>query len=207
MRLFFLSAVLVLSVGCGIKRVPNKVLEKLPYEARIELLEAENDLALAVDKVDEAHNEVMRTRDNIRRAKDRLKAAESEVSAAQDAASKEVAELAVIEGDARYQYLRSKQKVNVEDESLAELGKTCGYARFELSRLLVARKAKLEGSEALDVASFENQVKDCDAKLAGRRAEAKQLEADAEALKVIWDSSKEKLARKTFDARASPFVE
>jgi chromosome segregation ATPase len=207
MRLFLLSAVLVLSVGCGIKRVPNKVLEKLPYEARIELLEAENDLALAVDKVDEAHSEVMRTRDGIRRAKDRLKAAESEVSAAQDAASKEVAELAVIEGDARYQYLRSKQKVNVEEESLAELGKTCAYARFELSRLLVARKAKLEGSEALDVASFENQAKDCEAKLAGKRTEAKQLEADAEALKATWDGTKEKLARKTFDARASPFVE
>jgi hypothetical protein len=41
---------LAATTGCGIKRVPLNVLDKLPYEAKIELLEAENDLALAVDR-------------------------------------------------------------------------------------------------------------------------------------------------------------
>ena len=113
-RLLLLLAVGALGAGCGIKRVPDSMIEKLPYEARIELLEAENDLAIAVDRLDEQHNEVTRTRELIRRGKDRLKAAESEVSNANDALSKEVAQLAVTEGDARVQYLRAKQKVNVE---------------------------------------------------------------------------------------------
>src|SRR4051812_7665885 len=108
----------VMATGCGIKRVPDGIIEKLPYEARIELLEAENDLAIAVDRLDEQHNEVLRTKELIRRGKDRLKAAEGEVSAANDALSREVAELAVTEGDARVQYLRAKQKVNVKEEDL-----------------------------------------------------------------------------------------
>ena len=45
-RLLLALALTSLALGCGIKRVPDAVLERLPYEVRIELLEAENDLAL-----------------------------------------------------------------------------------------------------------------------------------------------------------------
>ena len=48
----FLSSLVLLASGCGLRRVPMDVLEKLPYEAKIELLEAENDLALAVDRLE-----------------------------------------------------------------------------------------------------------------------------------------------------------
>ena len=43
---------LLLAAGCGPKRVPTDLINRLPYEARIELLEAENDLALAIDHLD-----------------------------------------------------------------------------------------------------------------------------------------------------------
>ena len=65
---------LPLLAACGPRygmRVPDSMEKKLPYEARIELLEAENDLALSIDKVDEADNEIGRARDNIRRARSR----------------------------------------------------------------------------------------------------------------------------------------
>jgi hypothetical protein len=197
----------VLLAGCGIKRVPDSMIEKLPYEARIELLEAENDLAIAVDRLDEQHNEVVRTKEMIRRGKDRLKAAESEVSAANDALSKEVAELAVTESDARVQYLRARQKLNVKEEDLAGLFVKCAYTRFEQSRLAAARKAKLEGSESLDPAEFEAQVKTCDAKHDEEKALMKEQKDEAAATKTAWDATREKLAKKTFDARASPYVE
>ena len=73
------------SIGCGAKRIPNDVLEKLPYESKIELLEAENELALAVDHLDEAHSEVTRTYQAIQRAKDRRSSAKGEVGDARDA--------------------------------------------------------------------------------------------------------------------------
>ncbi len=206
-RLLLLSGLAVLAAGCGLKRVPLDVLDKLPYEAKIELLEAENDLALAVDRLDEARAEVGRARDLIRRGKDRLSAAKDEVSAASDQTSREVAELAVTEADKRVEWLRAKQKVNVREEELAEQNYTCAQARYEVSRLTAARKAKLEGSEELDPARFDDQLKRCEADYAELKEKTKETSAEAEAMRADWDQARSALAKKTFDARASPFVE
>lgn len=189
------------------KRVPGNILEKLPYEARIELLEAENDLAIAIDRVDEAHADMLRMRDQLRRGKDRLKEAEHEVGAADDANSKAIAQLAVTEGEARVEWLRARQRLNVRDQDLAALALQCAQARFEQARLTASRKAKLEGSESYDPKDFEEQVKACDADYAEQKNEAKELEKEAETARATWDQTRSVLAKKTFDARASPFVE
>jgi hypothetical protein len=193
--------------ACGLKRVPGNVLEKLPYEAKIELLEAENDLALAVDRLDEAHAEVARTRDQIRRAKDRAGAAKSEVGNAADQTSREVAELAVSESEARVEWLRAKQRTNVSEEALSDRNQTCAYARYEQVKLTAARKAKLEGSEKLEPEAFERQVKECDAAYAELKDKLKQTTTEAEQIRATWEKTRAALAKKTFDARASPYVE
>ncbi|MCA2980321.1 MAG: hypothetical protein INH41_26380 [Myxococcaceae bacterium] len=207
MRRLVLLASLALCAGCGLKRVPQAILDKLPYEAKIELLEAENDLALAVDRLDEARAEVGRTREQLRRAKDRAGAARSEVSAARDDVSREVAGLAVTEAEARVAWLRARQRVNVRDEALAEKALTCALARYEETRLAAARKAKLEGSEDYDPAAFKQQVAACDAEYAVKRDEVKATDVEAEGVRAEWEKARAALAKKTFDARASPFVE
>lgn len=207
MRNLLLVVALAALGACGVKRVPQTILENLPYEAKIELLESENDLALAVDRLDEARAEVARTREQIRRAKDRYSAAKSEVNAAADALSKEVAELAVVESDARVEWLRARQRVNVREESLADQNMTCALARHEQSRLTAARKAKLEGSEDYDPATFDQQVKDCDADYAALKEKLKETNTEADAVRAEWEKARSALAKKTFDARASPFVE
>jgi hypothetical protein len=199
--------VLFLASACGLKRVPGNVLDKLPYEAKIELLEAENDLALAVDRLDEARNEVARARDQIRRSKDRLSAAKDEVGNAHDPLSKEVAQLAVSESEKRVDYLRAHQRVNGKDEDLADKNLGCAFARYEQSRLAAARKAKLEGSEKLDPAQFEAQVKECEAGYAEMKVKMKETSAEADKFRTEWDAARATLAKKTFDARASPYVE
>ncbi|MDP1830308.1 MAG: hypothetical protein Q8L48_43990 [Archangium sp.] len=206
-NLLLLSSVVLLSTGCGLRRVPLDVLDKLPYEAKIELLEAENDLALAVDRLDEARAEVARARDQIRRGRDRYSAARDEVSAAADENSREVAELAVVEADKRVEWLRAKQRLNVREEDLAEQNLVCAQARYEVSRLTAARKAKLEGSETLDPEKFEAQLKGCEEDYAALKEKAKEVGAEAETMRADWDTARAALARKTFDARASPFVE
>lgn len=193
--------------ACGPKRVPSDVLEKLPYESRIELLEAENELALAVDHLDEAKNEVQRTREAIRRAKDRLSAAEKEVGDARDQQSKEVATLAVAEANARVEYLRARQKVNTSNEDVQDSELRCAHERFELARVNVARKAKVRGAEGLKPEKFEKQVKSCEADVARERTEMKEKSKKVELARNEWDKRKTVLAKKTFDARASPYVE
>ena len=196
-----------LTTACGVKRVPDSIIEKLPYESRIDLLEAENDLAIAIDKLDETRAEVQRTKDQIRRAKDRLKGASGESSSANDSTSREVADLAIVEAEARIDYLKARQTVNLEEEKLADIALTCAIARFEQSKLEAARKKKIEGSESLDPLDFEGQVKTCDEKYAAERAEAKTIGAEAQEIKNKWEGTKSALAKKTFDARASPYVE
>ncbi|MBI3181902.1 MAG: hypothetical protein HYZ28_07135 [Myxococcales bacterium] len=212
MNLAFRSALLLLGLFCAAcasygKRVPDRLLEKLPYESRIELLEAENDLALAIDRLDEAKAEILRTRDAIRRAKDRRSAAKDEVGKADDNIAREVAELAVAEADARVDFLRARQQVNVEEERIHELALRCAHARFELARVQITRKAKVEGSESLPVPDFEGQVKECEAAVAQRRAESRERAQQMAQAKDAWEKQKSALAKKTFDARASPYVE
>lgn len=204
--LFALAGALLLA-GCGLRHVPNDVLARLPYEAKIELLESENDLAVAVDRKDEASAAVARTAEQIRRAKDRASAARSEVNQAGDAVSKEIAELAVIEANARVAWLRAQQTSNVKEEELAEKNVTCAYARYEVARLGIARKAKLEGSEKLDPDKFDQQLKDCEAKYAELKEKLKLSDEETRTVRDDWDKARAALAKKTFDARASPYVE
>lgn len=206
-RGWLLLLALLVGAGCGLRHVPNDVLMKLPYEAKIELLESENDLAVAVDRKDEASAAVARTKDQIRRARDRASAARSEVNQASDAVSKEIAELALIEANARVEWLRAQQGQNVKEEELAEKNVTCAYARYEVARLSIARKAKLEGSEKLDPEKFDQQLKDCEAKYAELKERLKLSDETTQAVRAEWDKARAALAKKTFDARASPYVE
>jgi hypothetical protein len=204
------AASALLLCACGpryAKKVPSEMVAKLPYEVRIELLEAENDLGVAVDLRDEAESEVLRTRNAIRRARDRKTAAEREVGEANDAVSKEVAKLAVDEAGARIEYLRARQDVNVAAQERDELALQCAWAKYELAKLNAARKAKVEGAEKLPLKEFEEQPKQCQAEVVNKQLRVTQENKRAETARAEWDARKTALARKTFDARASPYVE
>lgn len=210
MKCTVLPVLLLLAAACGPRygmRVPDKLVAKLPYESRIELLESENGLALAIDKVDEASNEILRAREALRRAKSREQAAEDEEKRAPDAASREVAKLALEEARARVEYLRAKQRLNVALRDVEELAMRCAFARFELARLQAARKAKVEGSEKLEPKKYEAQVSGCEAQEKQVRGALAADTAQEKTAREAWEVKKAALAEKTFDARASPYVE
>src|SRR5271166_5213331 len=166
------AALLVLAAGCGGRyntKVPDDLVRQLPYENKIDLLEAENDLFIAYDKVDETENEVARTRDQIRRAKRAEGIASDEVGQAKDPASKEIAQLTVEEVRARIDYLRARQTLNVQAREVEEVARQCAVARYQLARLLAVRKAKVKGSEGYKPEDFERQVKSCEAEVADRK--------------------------------------
>jgi phage gp36-like protein len=203
--------VVVLAVaGCGSKygaKVPDSMVNTLTYENKVDLVEAENDLFVAYDKVDEAENEISRTRDQIRRAKKSESLANDEIGQAKDQPSKEVALLAREEAQARVDYLRARQDLNVRNRSLDELNRTCAIARYQLARLQAVRKVKVPGSEKYDPKDFERQVASCQAELAEKKKSAKPERERMEKARAEWEKKRDLLARKTFDARASPFVE
>ena len=143
--------ILLLAMGCGGKygrTVPDDMVNKLTYENKIDLVEAENDLFVAYDRVDETENEILRTRDQIRRAKRSESAAGDEIGQARDPGSKEVALLARDEAQARVTYLRARQDVNVRNKELEELNRQCAVARYQLARLTAVQKVKPPGASA-----------------------------------------------------------
>ena len=203
--LLFLGA-----AACGGKygrTVPDDMVNKLTYENKIDLVEAENDLFVAYDRVDEAENEILRTRDQIRRAKKSESLANDEIGLARDQVGKDVAVLARDEAQARVQYLRAKQDLNTRNRTVDELGRTCAVARYQLARLTAVRKVKVPGSERYEPKDFELQVKQCEAELAERKKAANPEQERMERARADWEKRRDVLARKTFDARASPFVE
>jgi hypothetical protein len=202
--------ILLLALGCSGKygrTVPDDLLNKLTYENKIDLVEAENDLFVAYDKVDETDNEILRTRDQIRRAKRSESAAGDEIGQAKDPGSKEVALLARDEAQARVSYLRARQDVNVKNKELEELNRQCAVARYQLARLTAVKKVKVPGSERYDSKDFENQVKRCEADATDRKKNSKPDQDRLDKARADWEKKRDVLARKTFDARASPFVE
>ena len=55
--------------------------------------------------------------------------------------------------------------------------------------------------------AYENQVKECDAEVAKRKKETEDEASRAEKAKAAWEEKRVAFAKKTFDARASPYVE
>jgi len=210
MKRLALIALGALAAGCGPrygKRVPNELVAKLPYEARIDLLESENDLGVAIDQRDEAENEVLRTRNSIRRARDRKTAAEREVGEAKDQVSRDVARLAVGESEARLEYLRAKQEENIAMQERDDLALECAWSTYELAKLNAARKAKVAGAEKLELKEFEAQPKNCQTDVVARQLLATERAKRSAKAKSEWETKRSALSEKTFGARASPYVE
>jgi hypothetical protein len=211
MRRYLLACVTgMLLWGCGAHygmRVPKDMLGSLTYENRVELLEPENEVAVAVDRLDEAENDVERTRQALRRAKSRAHAAEDEEGQAKDKASREVAQLAIAEAESRIDYLRAFQQVKLAEQDVQQLGVQCAVAHFEEARLQVLRKYKVKGSEGLKPDEFARQSKACERDLTGLREEVARREKEADRVEQVWNTHRAALAKRTFDARASPYVE
>ncbi len=198
-RVLYIALFMVGTAGClGIKRVPRSLTAELPYEAKVELLESENELAIAIDKVDQVKNDIARTKVQLRRAKEALSAAEKDVGNAEDDGSREVAEMAVAEGEARIEHLRAIQNLNQVMESNQYAALRCAYARFEAAKLKILQKAKVEGAEDLDASDFDDQAKECEDSLGDQWEQEGEVLAEADEARAHWEEAKD-----AFNARAS----
>jgi hypothetical protein len=83
----------------------------------------------------------------------------------------------------------------------------CAWAKNELAKLTAARKAKVNGAEKLDLKEFEAQPKACQTEVVAYQLRVTERAKRASAQKAQWEARKTSLAQKTFDARASPYVE
>ena len=209
-RLLAALAALVLG-GCGIKRVPPEVISRLPLENKIELLEAENDFYIAIDRHDEATDRALHTRDELRQARDRIgeaKDARSRIkSESNDSRQYEVADLAVEEAYEKRDWLESWVDVQWALVKAEDANLDVARARFEKSKVALCKKAKVQGSEKLDMAAFEAQVKSLEERAKRIAEDAEAQRKKAEDVRGKWNATRRALAQKTGGALGSPWVE
>ena len=110
---------LILLAGCGGKygrTVPDDMVNKLTYEDKVDLVEAENDLFVAYDRVDDAENEISAPEIDSagRRSPSRSPARRL---ARRDPGTKELAVLSRDEAQARVDYLRARTGLERPDPS------------------------------------------------------------------------------------------
>lgn len=196
--------------GCGLKRVSPDVVTRLPIEAKIELLEAENDLYAAIDRYDEAVDRALHTREELRRARARIgeaKEARSRASDAKDPRQREISALAVEEAHQKRDFLDEWVEVQWALVEVEEANLDVGRARYEHAKAILAKKTNTQGSEKLDPASFEVQVKRYAERAQAVLAVAEARRKRAEEVRSGWNTTRRALAQKTGGALGSAWVE
>jgi hypothetical protein len=196
--------------GCGLKRVDAEVVARLPLESKIELLEAENDLYIAIDRHDEAVDRALHTRDELHRARDRIseaKDARNRAEQTKDPRQVEVASLAVEEAYQKRDWLEDWVDVQWALASAEDARLDAAKGRFERAKASMCKKANIKGSEKLDMPGFEAQVKSLESR-AKRKAESAEADRKkAEEVRSKWNSTRRALAQKTGGALGSAWVE
>lgn len=196
--------------GCGHSRVSEKSIAALPLDAKLGLIESENDLFIAIDAVDEMANRVLETRDEYRRSDARIREAKETLKLADASKDKnhlEIARLSLQESKERQAWLDVWLSVqwSLLDAEKAKL--ELARARHERAKAQTVKKANVVGAEKINVADFERRVAELEAvaKKADQRA---QKEAQtAEKVKSRWSATRHTLAQKTGGGQGSPWVE
>ncbi len=200
----------LLAAGCGHVRVDARAVDALPLEVKLDLIEAENDLFIAVDAVDEAQTRALDARDELRRARTRVKEAEEALDAAEEKGDPkllEIAQLAVKEAEQREDFLDTWVDIQWDLLDVEELKLAAARARFERVKAQAVKKANLKGAEEIELKDFEEEV-------AAREADAKEAEedvkeaiAEAEKGRAEWNETRRVLAEKTGGGQGSPWVQ
>jgi hypothetical protein len=162
-RIALVAALWVLGSGCA--TVQSLFGPKLPYDARVYLLDAEEDLMTAATRSDEAARE-------LDRARRELDAAEDRQESLRESPLKKEAQAAVELAKARV----------ARAEKSAELlfaAHACADRRYSAARAQAAVKFKVEGASASDADGLSAKAEECEARL-DKRKEA--LAAAEEAL-------------------------
>lgn len=196
--------------GCGLLRVDEAAVARLPLESKLDLIEAENDLFIALDAVDEAAQRLGETREEYAGADARIdeaKEALGQAEAGKDPKGVEIARLSVQESKQRKDFLSAwvdavDLQLEVERAKL-ELAR----ARYERTRAQVVKKANVEGAQKIKVEDFDQQVAALEAAVKKALERAKAGNAAAEKVRGTWYATRRTLASKTGGAQGSPWVE
>lgn len=201
---------LLLLAGCGLAHVDAAAVKALPLEARLDLLEAENELFIAVDAVDEASFRLQDAREAYRSADERIDEAEAALEQAEKGKEPhliEVAQLAVQAAEEREAFLDVWRDVEAARLEVEKARLELAQVRFERTKALAVKRANIAGAEKLDLDAYEPAVAGLEQEVKQREEEARLAEEGAGEARLRWHATRRLLAQKTGGGQGSPWVE
>jgi hypothetical protein len=208
-----LALALMSLAACGPSvslRVSRQDVQELPVEERLDLLDAENDLFVAIDKRDDASQAVDDAKVAYRQSARRLSASVADLDRAERAGNPQdmaLAKIAVQEArlGRRYQSLASDLAAGNLEAMDAEL--LVARARFEKAKAEAVRRAKVKGSSEIVVAKFSDQLTRLERYAAKSEKSLQAIQAKADAARNAWLAVGQKLSDLTGGAKGSPWVQ
>ena len=210
MRLALTVVVALALSGCGLLRVDETAVQRLPLESKLDLIEAENDLFIAVDAVDEAVNRVQETRDDAKKADAAVAEAYEALKQAEQAKDTKLAEigrLSVLECKQRQDFISAQEDVMWAHLDVEKAKLELARARYERSRAQAVKKANVEGAQKIKLDDFDQQVKECEGTVKKRMEAVVKQTAAAEKVRGVWYATRRSLSTTTGGGQGSPWVE
>jgi len=169
------AAALLLLPGCGLLRVDDSAVQRLPLESKLDLIEAENDLFIAVDAVDEAANRVIETKEDYKKADNAISEAGEALSQAEQAKDQkliDISRLSVTESRQRRDFLDSWEDVMWAQLDVEKAKLELARGRYEKARAQAVKKANVEGAQKIKIEDYDRQVAELEATVKKRVADA-----------------------------------
>ena len=179
---------LTLLAGCGLMRVDESAVQRLPLEAKLDLIEAENDLFIAVDAVDEAATRVLETREDEKKADNAISEAGEALSQAEQVKDQkliDISQLSVTEGRQHRDFLSAWEDVMWAQLDVEKAKLELARGRYEKARAQAVKKANVMGAQSIKVEDFDKQVKEYEATVMTRMDGAAKEAAAAEKVRGV----------------------
>jgi hypothetical protein len=153
MRAVLMAALAVLGSGCA--TMQGLFGPSLPYDARVYLLDAEEDLMTAATRSDEAARELDRARREVKQAQERHEGLRESPLKKEAAAAVELAKARVVRAE--------------RSADLLGAAHACADKRYSAARAQAEVKFKVEGASASNADALSAKAEDCETKLEKRK--------------------------------------
>ncbi len=187
------------------RRVPPAAVAALPLERRLTLLDAENGLLAATDARDAQEERVQAAGEARHAAERRLREAEN--ARDKGAVKEDTARAALAEAEARKTFAERDRELQKKRLELADAELLVADARFEESRAAEVEAASLPGAGGIHRSDYADQVAELEKSRARKAAEASAVQAQADAARAAWNAARASLAKLTFGAQGSVWVD
>jgi hypothetical protein len=209
MRAAALLVAVVLGGGCA-KRVDRDLLRDLTVESKLVLFEAENEVSIALDEVEQLTRQIRDTRAQVKEIdvlKNEADADADRARARKDEKAVEVAKRAYDILDLKRRYV--EQRVRVLKAKLAAQDKLVrvSYAKYELAKAKLVKKNNVRGADKIELADYESQVDKVVEKAREAAASVDEAEKEAAAKKQEWVAARNQLESSAGGGASSPWAD